>query len=267
MPETPPLRLLVVTPAWNEEECIAGTTRDIKAAVPHADILVVDDGSADRTVDRARVAGAEVLVLPFNLGVGGAMRAGFKYALLHHYDAVIQVDADGQHDPRDIMAIVDRLAMPPGLGCGDGGDGAVGSSDVVVGARFADRGTYRARGPRRWAMILLARVLSRMAGTKLTDTTSGFRAANRRAIALYAQHYPAEFLGDTVESLVIAIRAGLTVTQVPVHMRPRAGGLPSKSPIGATVYLLRALLILLLARIRRWPAMVLLDQDHPVPAR
>lgn len=260
MPETPPLRLLVVTPAWNEEECIAGTIGEIRAAVPHADILVVDDGSADRTVDRARAAGAEVLVLPFNLGVGGAMRAGFKFALHHHYDAVIQVDADGQHNPSEIMDIVGRLSRP-----GAQGDDLSGHADVVVGARFADKGTYRVRGPRRWAMTLLSKVLSRMAKIRLTDTTSGFRAANRRAISLYARHYPAEFLGDTIESLVIAMRAGLTVTQVPVHMRPRAGGKPSKSPIGAAVYLFRAALILLLARIRRWPAMVMLDPDHPVP--
>jgi len=258
MLETPALRLLVVTPAWNEEECIAGTVREIQAAVAHADVLVVDDGSEDRTVDRARAAGAEVLVLPFNLGVGGAMRAGFKFALHHHYDAVIQVDADGQHDPSEIMNIVDRLARP-------GLDDVPGRADVVVGARFADKGNYRVRGPRRWAISFLSKVLSRMAKTRLTDTTSGFRAANRRAISLYARHYPAEFLGDTIESLVIAMRAGLTVTQVPVHMRPRAGGTPSKSPIGATMYLFRAGLILLLARIRRWPAMVMLDPDHPVP--
>ncbi len=256
------MRLLVVTPAWNEEECIAGTIREIHAAVPFADVLVVDDGSVDRTADRARAAGADVLVLPFNLGVGGAMRAGFKYALHHHYDAVIQVDADGQHDPSEIPVIVDKLARSQGTSDGTAPDGR---ADVVVGARFADKGTYRVRGPRRWAMTLLAKVLSRMARSKLTDTTSGYRAANRRAIALYAQHYPAEFLGDTIESLVIAMRAGLTVTQVPVQMRPRAGGTPSKSPIGAAVYLFRALLILLLARIRRWPAMVMLDEDHPVP--
>ena len=262
MPGTPPLRLLVVTPAWNEEECVADTIREIQAVVPHADVLVVDDGSVDRTVDRARAAGAEVLVLPFNLGVGAAMRAGFKFALRHHYDAVIQVDADGQHDPSEIMDIVGQLARPETVG-----EAPDGRADVVVGARFADTGTYRVRGPRRWAMTLLSKVLSRMANTRLTDTTSGFRAANRRAITLYAHHYPAEFLGDTIESLVIAIRAGLSVTQVSVHMRPRAGGESSKSPIGATLYLFRTALILLLARIRRWPAMVVLDPDHLMPVR
>lgn len=258
MRETPALRLLVVTPARNEEECIAGTVHEIRAAVPSADILVVDDGSADRTVDRARAAGAEVLVLPFNLGVGAAMRTGFKFALHHHYDAVVQVDADGQHDPGEIMDIVSRLSRPEF-------ESLPGQADVVVGARFANKGSYRVRGPRRWAMTLLSWALTRMAKATLTDTTSGFRAANRRAISLYARHYPAEFLGDTIESLVIAIRAGLTVAQVPVHMRSRVGGKPSKSPIGASLYLLRATLILLLARIRRWPAMVMIDPDHPMP--
>lgn len=241
-------------PAWNEEQCIAATIAEVADAVPYADILVVDDGSLDRTVVRARGAGAEVLILPFNLGVGGAMRAGFKYAERHDYDAAIQVDADGQHDPREIPGILARLDLSNGT---DGGDRA----DVVIGARFADKGDYRVRGPRRWAMVLLSRVLSRVAKTRLTDATSGFRAANRRTIALYARHYPAEYLGDTVESLVIVVRSGLRVTQVPVHMRPRQGGAPSNPPFSAAVYLCRAMLALLLAKIRRWPAMTAVDAE------
>ena len=119
--------------------------------------------------------------------------------------------------------------------------------DVVIGARFAGTGTYTVRGPRRWAMSVLAFVLSRIARTRLADTTSGFRAANRRAIELFAREYPAEYLGDTVEALVIACRAGLRVRQVPVHMRPRAGGVPSQSPFWAAVFLGRALLALVIA--------------------
>ncbi len=241
-------------PAWNEEQCVANTVREVRSAVPYADILVVDDGSLDRTVSRAKSAGAEVLVLPFNLGVGGAMRAGFKYAERCGYDAAIQVDADGQHDPHEIAAILARLDLSNGK---DGGDRA----DVVIGSRFADKGDYRVRGPRRWAMVVLSRVLSRMAKTRLTDTTSGFRAANRRTIGLYALHYPAEYLGDTVESLVIVLRSGLRVTQVPVHMRARQGGAPSNPPFSAFVYLCRAMLALLLAKIRRWPAMIAVEDE------
>ncbi|GAA3227790.1 hypothetical protein GCM10010468_56820 [Actinocorallia longicatena] len=174
--------------------------------------------------------------LPFNLGVGGAMRAGFRYARREGYDAVVQVDADGQHDCAYVKVLLDAL----------------GEADVVIGARFAGAGRYDAgRGPRRWAMSLLAGTLSRLAGTRLTDTTSGFRAAGARALPIFADHYPAEYLGDTVESLVIAIRAGCTVQQVPVVMRPRYAGRASQSPLRAAAYLVRAVTALGLALVRR----------------
>lgn len=237
-------------PAWNEEDSVGATIAEVRAAVPEADVLVVDDGSADRTGERARSAGALLLTLPFNLGVGGAMRAGFKYAARHDYDAVVQVDADGQHDARDIPDVVAGLQ----------------TADVVIGARFADRGAYSVKGPRRWAMALLARTLSRLARTRLTDTTSGFRAANRRAVSLYARHYPAEYLGDTVESLVIALRSGYRVTQVPVEMRARRGGVPSHAPWKAGVYLMRAFLALGLALFRRWPDLPGLDDRREASA-
>ena len=239
MPETlrTEPRVLAVVPAFNEEASVARTIEELREAHPDLDILVVDDGSGDRTAAIARRAGALVCQLPYNLGVGGAMRAGYRYALRHRYDAAVQVDADGQHDPTYLKLLVDGLQ----------------THDIVVGARFAGEGEYRARGPRRWAMRLLAFTLSRLAHNKMTDVTSGFRAANRRAIRVFADHYPAEYLGDTVESLVIAIRAGCTVTQVPVHMRVRAGGQASQTPLKASVYLLRAVVALGLALVRKWP--------------
>ena len=125
----------------------------------------------------------------------------------------------------------------------------------MIGARFATPDDpYKVRGPRRWAMVLLARVLSRLAKTRLTDVTSGFRVSNRRAISVFATHYPAEYLGDTVESLVIAARAGCTITQVPVTMRARVAGRASHSPVKAAVYLCRAVVALVLALVRDWPA-------------
>lgn len=227
-------RLLVVLPAWNEAEALPGVLREIAEELPGAGVLVVNDGSSDATSAVARAAGAEVLDLPFNLGVGGAMRAGFRYALAHGYDAVVQVDADGQHNPRDVPRLVERL----------------GDADVVIGARFAGEGTYRVGGPRRWAMVVLAKALSRLGRTRLTDTTSGFRAAGPRAVRLFAVHYPAEYLGDTVESLVIAMRSGLVVEQVGVSMRDRAAGQPSQRPWKAAVYLFRACLALAIALTR-----------------
>ena len=235
---SPTGRVLVVVPAWNEREALPGVVAELRAQVA-ADVLVVDDGSTDDTSAVARRAGAMVLTLPFNLGVGGAMRAGFVFATRRGYDVAVQVDADGQHDPAQVPALVAALAEQ--------------DADIVIGARFAGVGAYSVRGPRRWAMALLSRVLSRVARTRLTDTTSGFKAIGPRALRLFAADYPAEYLGDTVEALVIAARAGLRIRQVGVAMRPRAGGTPSHSPLRATVFLARAGLALVtaLARPRR----------------
>ncbi|NTV38364.1 MAG: glycosyltransferase family 2 protein [Demequinaceae bacterium] len=227
-------RLLVIVPALNEREALPAVIREIRAANPGADVLVVDDGSTDDTAVRAWEAGALVAKLPYNLGVGGAMRTGFRYALDHGYDMAAQVDADGQHNPADLPALVAALA----------------EADVAMGARFAGVGDYEARGPRRWAMVVLARVLSAVCKTRLTDATSGFKVANRRALEVWAQNYPAEYLGDTIEALVIAARSGLTVRQVPVSMRVRAGGVASHHPWKATVYLARAMLALVFALMR-----------------
>jgi glycosyltransferase involved in cell wall biosynthesis len=226
---------LVIMPAWNEAEVIATTVREVLEFGPPCDVLVVDDGSRDNTAALAGEAGAQVLRLPFNMGVGGAMRTGFKYAKSHGYTQVIQVDADGQHDPRDIKAVLDGLR----------------EADIAIGARFADKGTYTVRGPRKWAMGVLAWSLSRIARTRLTDVTSGFRAANEKAIRQYVDHYPAEYLGDTIDSLVVAVRSGCTVRQVPVSMRERQGGQPSHDPVKAALYLGRSGLALLFALTRK----------------
>lgn len=226
---------LVIMPAWNESESIGNTIREVFEFGPPCDVLVVDDGSRDNTAQVARAAGATVLQLPFNMGVGGAMRTGFKYAKSHGYSQVIQVDADGQHDPRDIKAVLDGLQH----------------ADIAIGARFADKGNYTVRGPRKWAMKVLAWTISRVAGTTLTDVTSGFRAANIKAIRQYVDHYPAEYLGDTIDSLVVAIRSGCTVRQVAVSMRARQGGTPSHDPLKAAIYLGRSGMALLFALTRK----------------
>ncbi|WP_255356806.1 glycosyltransferase family 2 protein [Cellulomonas sp. B6] len=224
----------MIVPAWNEEESLPAVLAELRSSLPEADVLVVNDGSTDRTAAVARADGRTmVLDLPLNLGVGGAMRAGYRFALRRGYSRTVQVDADGQHDPADVRRVVDALDA----------EGA----DVVIGARFAGLGTYAVRGPRRWAMTVLSWSLSRVAGTRLTDTTSGFRASNRRAVELFAREYPAEYLGDTVESLVIACRAGLRVRQVGVEMRPRSAGTPSHSPAKAALFLGRALVALVIA--------------------
>lgn len=224
-------RVLVIMPAWNESETVGRTVQEIQDTNRGYDVLVVDDGSTDGTGVVAEAAGATVLKLPFNMGVGGAMRAGFKYAQRFGYETVIQVDADGQHDPAEIETVLAGLQY----------------ADISIGARFAEKGNYTVSGPRKWAMVFLAAVISRLAKTRLTDVTSGFRAGNVKAINQYIAHYPAEYLGDTIDSLVVAIKSGCTVTQVPVAMRARQGGQPSHNPAKAAIYLLRSVFALLFA--------------------
>ena len=214
---------LAIMPAWNEAAVIGPVIEEVRrVAGDKVDVLVVSDGSTDATAQIAHDAGAAVLDLPLNLGVGGAMRAGYLYA--------IQLDADGQHDPTEIDALFAAAEAE--------------DADLVIGARFAGKGDYKVRGPRQWAMKLLSVILSRVCGTRLTDTTSGFKLANRRTIQLFAHEYPAEYLGDTIEALVIAKRSGLRIRQAAVVMRPRAGGTPSHSPLKAARFLIRAFLAL-----------------------
>ncbi len=228
-------RVLVIIPALNEAESVAGVLAEVRAARPTAHVLVVDDGSTDDTRATAMRAGADVLSLPFNLGVGAALRAGFRYAVRFDYDVAVQVDGDGQHDPAEIERLIEAL----------------GEADLVIGARFAGRGSYEVRGARRLAMRMLARSLSARTNATLTDTTSGFRAFDRPVIELFAREYPAEYLGDTVEALLIAGRAGFRVLQVPVEMRPRLHGKPSQSSVKSVLYLARAVLAMLMSRSRR----------------
>ena len=227
-------RTLIVMPAFNEEDAVKQVVLEVFEKLPGVSCLVVDDGSSDDTIAQAREGGALVAKLPFNLGVGGAMRVGFRYALDHGFDNVVQVDSDGQHDPASVVALVAQLD----------------TADLVLGARFAGEGTYSVRGPRRWAMVVLSTFLSSTAKTRLTDTTSGFRASGPRAVRLFAEHYPAEYLGDTIESLVIAARAKCVIVQVPVAMRVRAGGRPSHNPFKAAAYLGRATMALFFALMR-----------------
>jgi glycosyltransferase involved in cell wall biosynthesis len=230
----PYARTLIVMPAFNEVASVGAVVSEVFAALPGVTVLVVDDGSRDDTAAVAMAAGALVARLPFNLGVGGAMRLGFRYALENGFDSAVQIDSDGQHDPAAVPSLLAELA----------------NADLAIGARFAGEGDYRVRGPRQWAMTVFAHILSSISHTRLTDTTSGFRASGPNAIRLWAEYYPAEYLGDTIEALVIASRSGLIIRQVPVSMRQRAGGVPSHNPFRSAAYLARAGLALVFALIR-----------------
>ncbi|NKB92141.1 MAG: glycosyltransferase [Candidatus Nanopelagicales bacterium] len=217
---------LVAIPAWNEEASIVDVIMKVGSHQPGVDILVVDDGSTDDTAVRARGAGATVISLPFNVGVGGAMRTAFLFAKREGYQAIVQVDADGQHDPADLQRVLDGLS----------------EADIVVGTRFHPESTYFVGGPRRWAMVLLSKALTSMNKGTISDPTSGFRSAGPRAISLFALEYPADYLGDTVGSLAIAIRRGLVVHETPVTMYFRQFGRPSKNAVWSALYLGRATL-------------------------
>jgi glycosyltransferase involved in cell wall biosynthesis len=229
--------VLVVIPAYNEAGSVAAVVNEVLEIGPKVHVLVVDDASTDATAALARNAGADVVTNVFNLGVGGAMRVGFRYAEAHGFRAVVQVDGDGQHDARDLphlVAPIDDVSKP----------------HVVIGARFAGNGDYPVPRAKRWAMRLLAWYLSKITHVRLTDVTSGFRAHNRAAVELFARTYPADYLSDTVESLVIAKEAGGVITQVPVAMRSRHGGTPSQSSWRAALYLARVTLMLAVAILR-----------------
>ncbi|HEX7166647.1 MAG TPA: glycosyltransferase family 2 protein, partial [Acidimicrobiales bacterium] len=202
-------RVLVMVPALNEEASIADVVSAARRVL-RADVVVVDDGSSDRTAELASAAGATTLRHPFNLGVGGAIRTALRYAVAQGYDRVVQLDGDGQHLATEAVALLDAMREH--------------DADLVIGSRF--EAGYAVSRVRRVAMRVLARIVSRRLGASITDTTSGFRAMGPRAIRLFSTDYPADYLSDTVEALLIASDARLRVREVPVQMRERQGGRP-----------------------------------------
>ena len=220
---------LIIVPALDEEETIGGVVRGLREWGYH--VLVVSDGSRDETPDRALAAGAEVLVLPINLGVGGALRLGFREAIRRGYRTVVQCDADGQHDPGQVGLLLAEMDAA-GL-------------DMVIGSRFADGDAhYEVGATRRRAMRLLAAIARRATRTDITDPTSGFRAIREPLLSEFARSYSAEYLGDTIEALVLAGRNGFAVGEVPVTMRERQGGQPTAGPLSSAWYVVRVLTLL-----------------------
>ena len=201
-------RLLVMIPAHNEEESLPRTLAELRAAAPAVDVLVVDDGSSDRTKQRAREARVPVIRHPINLGVGGALQTAFRYALDHGYDVVVQFDADGQHDPGDLEAVA-----APALS---------GEADVAIGSRYLTPTGYRAPRARRLGMRLFARLTSLLIGRPIADTTSGYRAYSRRVMEVCQHDLPQDF--PDAPLLISLARRGFRITEVPVHMRERQAG-------------------------------------------
>jgi glycosyltransferase involved in cell wall biosynthesis len=230
------LRRIAIVPAYNEEACIAQVIDEICAVDPGLDVVVVDDGSQDRTAEVARGRGVHVLRLPFNLGIGGAVQTGFRYAWENGYELAVRLDGDGQHDPSQLDAIVAPVVA--------------GDADICVGSRYRERGDgYRSTTTRRIGIRLLAWTVSRLTRQRVTDPTSGFQALNRKAITLFAADYPHDY--PEVEALVMLIRHRLRLREVAVRMRPRAGGRSSIRAFGSVYYMVKVMLALVVGTFRR----------------
>jgi glycosyltransferase involved in cell wall biosynthesis len=232
--------LLAIVPAYNEQDTVAHVIARIRAELPHADVAVVDDGSTDATASAAESAGAVVLRHPFNLGIGGAVQTGFRYALEHGYDLMVQVDGDGQHEPAEIPVLLSSLQAEPGV-------------DMVCGSRFLSREhEYPAPISRRTGIHIFAFLLSRIVGQRVSDPTSGFRLYNRRAIALFARDYPHDY--PEVEAVLMLHHHRLRMAEVPVRMYERGGGVSSIGGSGKSVYyMVKVLLAISVGLLRRRP--------------
>ncbi len=232
------MRVAAIVPALNEARSLPRLAESLRAHAPACDVCVVDDGSTDGTADVAASLGWSVLRLPVNLGIGGAVQAGYLWALERGYDVAVQVDGDGQHDPAWLRALLAPIEA--------------GAADVVIGSRFLSDGGFRSTLVRRAGILYLSWFLRIRCGARVTDATSGFRAAGRRAIALFARYYPSDY--PEPEAIALAARAGLRVREVPVAMRSREHGASSITPLRTLYYLVKVSLALVLLPPRSAPA-------------
>lgn len=233
-------RNLAIVPAYNEVGAIAATIADIRTNAPDFDVLVVDDGSTDATADAARAAGAAVIKLPFNLGIGGAVQAGYLYAREQDYDVAVQVDGDGQHDAGEISKLLAHLDAHPEL-------------NMVTGSRFVDQGQqgFRSSWIRRVGIRFFAVLLSVITRQRVTDPTSGFRMCDRKAIELFARDYPHDY--PEVEAVLMLHAHRLSREEIPVTMRARTTGESSIRPLHSALYMIKVLLAILIGLLRARP--------------
>jgi len=229
------LKRVAIVPAYNEERNVGRVIDELRALDPGLDVVVVSDGSNDRTVEVAAARGAHVISLPFNLGIGGAVQTGYRYAWEESYELAVRLDGDGQHDPAELRALVAPVVA--------------GEADLAVGSRFVAGGGYRSSAARRVGIHILARVVSWIARQRLTDTTSGFQAANRRAIAVYAADLPLDY--PEVEGIVMAIKHRIRLVEVPVTMREREHGRSSIGALASVYYMVKILLALFVDLFRK----------------
>lgn len=229
------MKKIAIVPAYNEQAAIGGVVDELRAFDPDLDVLVVDDASHDATARRARARGARVITLPFNLGIGGAVQTGFRYAADHGYELAVRVDGDGQHDPSELGPLVDAVRS--------------GGADICVGSRFVGPEGYRSSATRRIGIRILARTVSLLTRQRVTDTTSGFQVLNRKAIELFASDYPHDY--PEVEAAVMVHKHRLRLVESPVRMRERAGGESSIRGFQTVYYMSKVMLAILIGALRR----------------
>lgn len=245
LPSSP--RCLVIVPAYNERAAIGKLIRRIHQHLPTYDVLLIDDGSTDDTARQASEH-TKVVSLPFNLGIGGAMQTGYRYADLHGYDIAIQVDGDGQHRPSEVVRLVQKLQA--------------GECDLAVGSRFMSDHKYRQSFARMTGIHLLGTLIRRLTGVRTTDCTSGFRAANRRVIRAFAHWYPEDY--PEPEVILLLHRAGYRIGEVPVRMRQRRTGATSIPLTRGLFYVIKVTVCLLLDMVREpWPQGKVGDHEPP----
>jgi glycosyltransferase involved in cell wall biosynthesis len=230
---------LIFIPAWNEEDTVAAVVADVRARIPDADILVVDDGSTDRTAERAAAAGARVASLPFNLGLGAALQTGYRMAYQGGYEYCAHLDGDGQHPPAEVRRLLDQLIA--------------GDADLMVGSRYhtpgeRDAGEYKATFTRRLGIGIFGALLTLTTRQRFTDITSGMRAGNRRAMALFADSYSPDF--GEIESLQLALREGLKVEEMQARFLPREGGSSFLTPLRSAFFIFKNVIVLLVGQFK-----------------
>lgn len=231
-------RCLVIVPVYNERDSIGRLVRHLHRALPDYDVVVIDDGSTDDTAAQVP-PGTAVVSLPFNLGIGGAMQTGYRYAALHGYDVAIQCDGDGQHRPSEVIRLVEKLAND--------------EADLVVGSRFLGMTTYRQTLVRKVGSRALRGLIWSLTGLNITDCTSGFRAGNRKVIHAFAHWYPEDY--PEPEVIVLLHKAGYRIAELPVRMRQRKSGQSSISLLAGIFYIIKVTTCLLLDMVREpWPA-------------
>lgn len=232
-------RVLVVMPAFNEEASLGATLARVRDALPAADVVVISDCSQDRTAEVGRLNGAHVVELPCNLGYGGAVQAGFRFAISHGYDVVLQMDADGQHDPRSAATLLRPVLL--------------GETDVAIGSRFLGEARYDIPWPRRVGMAVFAAIASFVTRQRCTDPTSGFQALDRRVVEFFARdNYPSDF--PDADTIILLSLAGFRIREEPVVMEARVAGTSMHSNVKALYYVSKMCLsiVMVLLRQKRW---------------